>query len=136
MTLRILRRRTGDRRRPAGLQRSGVARSGRRAEPTLPEPHVPYVTEHTEPDGTRGVLLNIKAVPGAKRSEIAGVLGDRLKVRVAAPPEDGKANAAIAELLAKEFKVRTRDVEIIRGHSNPEKTVRVRGITVAQATKW
>lgn len=97
---------------------------------------MPYATEHTEPDGARGVLLNIKAVPGAKRSEIAGVLGDRLKVRVAAPPEDGKANAAIAELLAKEFKVRTRDVEIIRGHSNPEKTVRVRGITVVQATKW
>ena len=97
---------------------------------------MPYATEHTEPDDTRGVLLNIKAVPGAKRSEIAGVLGDRLKVRVAAPPEDGKANAAIADLLAKEFKVRTRDVEIIRGHSNPEKTVRVRGITVAQATKW
>ncbi len=97
---------------------------------------MPYATEHSEPDGARGVLLNIKAVPGAKRSEVAGVLGDRLKVRVAAPPEDGKANAAIAELLAKEFKVRARDVEIIRGHSNPEKTVRVRGITLAQATKW
>lgn len=97
---------------------------------------MPYANEHTEADGARGVLLNIKAVPGAKRSEIAGVLGDRLKVRVAAPPEDGKANAAIAELLAKVFKVRTRDVEIIRGHSNPEKTVRIRGMTVAQATKW
>jgi len=45
-------------------------------------------------------LIAVKAVPGAARDEIAGLLGERLKVRVAAPPEDGKANEAICRVLA------------------------------------
>ena len=49
------------------------------------------------------LVLRVKAVPGAKRDAIAGALGDRLKIRVAAPPEDGQANAAIRALLARVF---------------------------------
>jgi uncharacterized protein (TIGR00251 family) len=70
-----------------------------------------------------GIELRIKVVPGASRSEIAGVLGDRLKVRVAAPAESGKANRAAIELLQKWLGV--RKVEIVGGLSSPEKTVRV-----------
>ena len=66
-------------------------------------------------------------VPGASRSGIAGVLGDRLKVRVAAPPEGGKANRALVELLSRWLGV--RDVEIVAGHSTAEKTVRVSGVS-------
>ncbi|MBL0871655.1 MAG: DUF167 domain-containing protein, partial [Phycisphaerales bacterium] len=44
-------------------------------------------------------VVRVKAVPGSRREEIAGVLGDRLKVRVSAPPEKGKANDAIVELV-------------------------------------
>ena len=47
-----------------------------------------------------GWEIRVKAVPGSSRSRIAGVLGDRLKIQVAAPPEDGKANKAVAEVLA------------------------------------
>jgi uncharacterized protein (TIGR00251 family) len=65
-------------------------------------------------------------VPGASRSGIAGVLGDRLKVRVAAPPEGGKANRALVELLSRWLGV--RDVEIVAGHSSAEKIVRVTGL--------
>ncbi len=46
------------------------------------------------------VLIWVKAVPGASRNEIAGVVGDRLKIRISAPPEGGKANKAICKLLA------------------------------------
>jgi uncharacterized protein len=66
-------------------------------------------------------------VPGASRSEIVGVLGNRLKVRVAAPPEAGKANRAVIELLRGWLGV--REVEIASGASSPEKTVLVLGLS-------
>jgi hypothetical protein len=74
-----------------------------------------------------GIELRVKVVPGASKSEIVGALGDRLKVRVAAPAERGKANRAVVEILRKWLGV--RDVEIVSGHSNREKTVRVRGMS-------
>jgi uncharacterized protein (TIGR00251 family) len=64
-------------------------------------------------------------VPGASRSEIVGVLGDRLKLRVSAPAEGGKANRAIVTLLKDVLGV--ENVEITRGVSRSEKTVRVYG---------
>jgi len=82
------------------------------------------VCERT-PDG--GVLIRVKAVPGASRDQIAGVLGDRLKVKVAAPPEGGKANRAICALLAKELGVKPSRVEIVSGATSAEKVVRVAG---------
>lgn len=84
-----------------------------------------------------GVLIAVKAVPGAKRDEVVGRLGDRLKVRVSAPPEGGKANRAICALLAAELGVRARDVEVIQGLSSPEKVIRVRGATPeAVRARW
>jgi uncharacterized protein len=74
-----------------------------------------------------GIELSIKVVPGASRSEIAGVLGDRLKVRVTAPPEGGKANRALVELLRDWLGV--REVAIVSGRGSPEKTVRAEGVT-------
>ncbi|MCE7974209.1 MAG: DUF167 domain-containing protein [Leptolyngbya sp. PLA1] len=67
-------------------------------------------------------------VPGSRRTEVAGPLGDRLKVRVAAPPEDGKANRAVCETLAAALGLRDRDVTVIAGHSSAEKTARAVGI--------
>lgn len=81
----------------------------------------------------QGVLLALKVVPGARRSEIAGALGARLKVRVAAPPEDGKANAAVCELLAEMLGVRAAQVAVVAGQTRPEKTVRVCGISPVDA---
>jgi uncharacterized protein len=77
-----------------------------------------------------GVLIRIKAVPGASRNGIAGILGDRLKVRISAPPEGGKANAAICALLARTLSVKPRDVTIQTGLSSAEKVVFVAGATV------
>ena len=73
-----------------------------------------------------GIEIKLKVVPGASRSQIVGPLGDRLKVKVAAPPEDGKANRAVVELLARWLG--TEAIEIVAGHGHPEKTVWVRGL--------
>ena len=77
----------------------------------------------------------MKVVPGASRSNIDGVLGDRLKIAVAAPPEGGKANKAVCELLAKLFAVSKRDVVIVSGQTQPLKTVEIIGISLCKATE-
>lgn len=74
--------------------------------------------------------LRVKVVPGARRSEVVGALGDRLKVRVAAPAESGKANRALIALLSE--KLETRAVEIVSGHAAAEKTVRLKSLTEEQ----
>ena len=93
----------------------------------------PYL--EPDPADSASCLLHIKAVPGARRDEIAGPLGERLKVRVAAAPEDGKANKAICALMAKQLGVRTGAVTLLRGQSNPEKTLRVSGVTAIEAAR-
>jgi uncharacterized protein (TIGR00251 family) len=84
-----------------------------------------------EADGA-DALVWVKAVPGAAREAIAGAIGDRIKVKVSAPPEGGKANRAICALLAAALGVKPRDVTIERGHGHPEKVVRVAGTSVAE----
>ncbi|MBK7406509.1 MAG: DUF167 domain-containing protein [Phycisphaerales bacterium] len=84
-------------------------------------------------DGQGAVVLRVKAVPGASRDAIAGVLGDRLKIRVSAPPEGGKANRAICALVAGALGLRPRDVEVASGHTSPEKLLRVVGIGASDA---
>jgi len=73
-------------------------------------------------------LLAIKVVPGASRSAIAGWLGDELKIRIAAPPEKGKANSAVLKLLATTFGIHKQAISIVRGHTSAHKTVSLSGI--------
>ncbi|MCW5754678.1 MAG: DUF167 domain-containing protein [Phycisphaeraceae bacterium] len=82
-----------------------------------------------------GVRIRLKAVPGASRDAIAGVLGDRLKVRVAAPPEGGRANEAIVRLLASALGVRMSDVAIVSGHTRAEKVAFAAGVDEATARR-
>ena len=72
-------------------------------------------------------VVRVKAVPGASRDAIAGPLGDRLKVRVAAPPEGGRANEAIAVLLAAACGIPARAVVLEAGPAQAQKTFRLRG---------
>ena len=78
----------------------------------------------------QGVEFNVKVVPGASRDEVAGMLGDALKIKVSAPAEGGKANRAVCELLAEEAGVPPRDVIVISGHSRPQKRIAIRGVTI------
>ena len=86
-----------------------------------PKPEIPFLRRHSD-----GIELRIKVVPGASKSEIVGILDDRLKVRIAAPPEHGKANQALLALLRKWLG--TTQIELIAGSASAEKTVRVNGL--------
>ena len=79
-----------------------------------------------EQDGD-DTLIWIKAVPGSSRDEIVGLHGDRLKVRISAPAEGGKANQAICKVLAGALGVRAKEVVIDGGLTNSEKRVRIKG---------
>ncbi len=70
-------------------------------------------------------MLTLHVQPGAKRTEVAGVHGDALKIRLAAPPVDGKANAALLRFLAAAFGVPQRAVTLVRGETSRQKTVRI-----------
>ena len=85
------------------------------------------------PAGAGAVTLRVKAVPGSSRDRVAGLLGDRVKVCVTAPPEGGKANAAIAALLAAALGVERGAVELRAGHGGSEKSFVVRGVSAAEA---
>ncbi|HSS71463.1 MAG TPA: DUF167 domain-containing protein [Casimicrobiaceae bacterium] len=71
------------------------------------------------------MTLEVHCRPGAKRSEVVGVHGGALKIRVAAPAVKGKGNAALAAFLADQFGVPQRAVTIVRGETARRKMVRI-----------
>ncbi|MFP4145436.1 MAG: DUF167 domain-containing protein [Phycisphaeraceae bacterium] len=76
-----------------------------------------------EPGEAGGTLIRLKVVPGASRTRLMGMLGDRLKVQLAAPPEGGKANQALCRFLAKLLGCSRSDIVIAAGATQPLKTV-------------
>lgn len=74
---------------------------------------------------TSPARLRVRVVPGARRSEVVGRLGDAWKLRVHAPPERGRANAEVVGLLARTLGVPRAAVRIARGHSTGDKVVEV-----------
>lgn len=83
-------------------------------------------------DAPGGAVLAVKAVPGSSRDRVVGVLGDCLKLAVAAPAEKGKANAAIASLLAAQLGLPARSIELVSGAASPRKAFLVRGLSAQQ----
>ncbi|NML26612.1 DUF167 domain-containing protein [Zoogloea dura] len=77
------------------------------------------------------VVLTLHIQPGARKTELAGLHGEALKIRLAAPPVDGKANAALVAFLAKACGVSKSAVELVSGETSRSKRVRVRGADVA-----
>jgi len=77
------------------------------------------------------VILTLHIQPGAKKTEITGLHGDALKIRLAAPPVDGKANAALIAFLAKTCGVPKSSVELVSGDTSRAKRVRVSGADLA-----
>lgn len=76
--------------------------------------------------------LAIKAIPNAPRDEIVGWLGEALKVKVHAPPVEGRANEALCAFLARYFGVPARAVRVLRGDGSRHKTVRIDGLSAAE----
>jgi uncharacterized protein (TIGR00251 family) len=72
-----------------------------------------------------GVVLTLHIQPGAKRTEIVGLHGEALKIRLAAPPVDGKANAALLAFIAERLGVAKSQVELVSGETSRAKRVKV-----------
>jgi uncharacterized protein (TIGR00251 family) len=80
--------------------------------------------------GDDGVVLRLHVQPGAGRTAVVGRHGDALKVRVAAPPEGGRANEAVTALMATTFGVKGDQVELVSGESSRSKRVKLSGVDV------
>ncbi len=75
------------------------------------------------------LLIRVRLTPRASRSQIDGWDGDLLRVRVAAPPVEGKANDALLRLLAKALDVPPSRLRLVRGRASREKVVAVEGVS-------
>ena len=75
-----------------------------------------------------GAVFRVRVVPRASRSGIAGLQDDALKLRIMAPPVEGKANDECIRLLAEMLGVKRGQVTIIAGHASRTKTVAVEGV--------
>jgi uncharacterized protein (TIGR00251 family) len=76
-----------------------------------------------------GVIFTVKVVPASSRTAVGGILGGRLKVKVSAPAEKGKANQSLVEILARRLSVKKKDISIISGQTNSVKQVMVSGLS-------
>jgi uncharacterized protein (TIGR00251 family) len=84
------------------------------------------ITPHAD-----GAVLAVRAQPGAKKTAVLGEHGGALKVAVTAPPEDGRANAALVEVLRDWLGVKRSQVELAGGHTNRNKQFLIRGLSPA-----
>lgn len=75
------------------------------------------------------VTLRLRVQPRAARTEIAGELGGAIKLRITAPPVEGKANYECRRFLARLLGVNRNAVEIVAGASSKDKVVRIHGVT-------
>jgi uncharacterized protein (TIGR00251 family) len=75
------------------------------------------------------VLLFLHAQPGAKREGIVGVYADKLKIALATPPVDGKANKALTAFLSKKLSTPKKNIEILSGEFSREKKVKINSVS-------
>ncbi|HEV3078577.1 MAG TPA: DUF167 domain-containing protein [Gemmataceae bacterium] len=80
-------------------------------------------------ENAQGCILPVHAQPGARRNAIVGEHAGALKVAVTAPPQDGRANQALAEVLREALQLKRAQVELMRGHASREKAFLIRGLT-------
>jgi uncharacterized protein (TIGR00251 family) len=76
------------------------------------------------------ITITVQVQPRSSGDGIAGLHEGRLKIRISAPPVDGKANERLTEVIASAFGVSKTSVEIIKGHTSRLKTIRISGVTM------
>lgn len=81
-------------------------------------------------DADGSIVLAVHAQPGARRTEVAGLHGDALKIRVAAPALEDRANEALIAFLAERFQVPKRNVTLLSGGKSREKRFAITGTTL------
>lgn len=80
----------------------------------------------------KGVTLRLHIQPGAKKTEVVGLHGEALKIRLAAPPVDGKANACLLAFLAERIGVAKSALSLVSGDTSRAKRVRISGVDPLQ----
>jgi len=108
--------------------RSSSLRANQAAHCAAPRVQPAMTTGLYDLAGDDAIVLRVHAQPGAGRSAVVGRFGDALKVKVAAPPQGGRANDALAVLLADEFGVKSAHVTLIGGASSRSKRFRIEGL--------
>jgi uncharacterized protein (TIGR00251 family) len=84
-------------------------------------------------DGKHGAALTIRVTPRARKTEFSGILEDgTVRIRVSAPPVEGKANKALIKFLAKVLKVKKNQIEIVAGEKGLDKIVSILGMSAEQ----
>jgi uncharacterized protein (TIGR00251 family) len=74
------------------------------------------------------IILKVYLQPKASKNEVVGPYRDGIKIKVTAPPIEGKANEALIRLLGEELGIPPSSIEIIKGHHSREKTLKVLGV--------
>jgi uncharacterized protein (TIGR00251 family) len=77
--------------------------------------------------------LALKVIPNAPQNEVVGRLGDAIKIKIHAPPLEGRANDALCEFLAERLGLPRRAVAVLRGDTSRQKIVRVEGLNLDEA---
>jgi hypothetical protein len=86
---------------------------------------------HPISERDRAVRINVYVQPRASRTEVIGLHGDAIKLRVAAPPVEGEANLEVRRFLAKLLGIPLSSVTIVQGETGRRKTVEVQGVSAA-----
>ena len=79
-------------------------------------------------EGKGGLILRVRAVPGSRKDRILGPHGDALRVAVSAPPERGKANRALVEVIARDLGLRASSIALIGGETSRDKSFLIVGL--------
>ncbi|MCU0704578.1 MAG: DUF167 domain-containing protein [Fimbriiglobus sp.] len=82
-----------------------------------------------------GATLAVRAQPNAKKSAVLGRHGEAIKIAITAPPEDGRANAALTEYLKTWLGVKRSQVVLLSGEKSRDKVFLIRGLTPAELTE-
>jgi len=77
--------------------------------------------------------LKLRIVPNAKRDEVVGEHGDAVKIKVAAPAVDGKANEALLEFVAEKLCIHRRDITLIAGEKSRDKAIEIANLDAVKA---
>ncbi len=80
-------------------------------------------------DDDYSIILEVKVLPNSSRNKIVGEFNGALKIAVNAPPEEGKANKAIIDLLSAILDIPKKNIQILSGQTNSHKKIKILGIT-------
>lgn len=86
-------------------------------------------------DSKNGAIIQVHATPRASKSQIQGLHGDALKIRLQAPPVDGKANETLIEFLAETLGLPQRQITLLSGQTSRQKRLNLQGVTAHQVTQ-